>query len=305
MAQLNTYFSINKHKFLLNYERKHNYGLEKKVLDLNDVYLSYFDNTVSSNIILIFVHGWMDSKLFYLKLAKYLNDHVRIIIPDLRGHGESINKEDINNLEFTPDAFASDIELLIRQEVTSEKVVLVGHSMGGIICSILSRKIATVYGLVILNSTTNLSENWLSRVFFKGFPKLLKFNKSALAALGCLSFSFKANIDDVRLEYYSTKSFNPIIAISTFKNTVYQTNLEKIIQAIKFPILVISGEHDYGVPVNHSRKFLIHPRSKFFILPLTGHFTILENPKIVSHLILKYLTTILPKKYCQKLEIEL
>ncbi len=88
----------------------------------------------------ILLHGYTDSGRsfqFVLPALEKENPQLRIIAPDLRGHGESSmpdSAECIENPEdcFEPSDFAADIVALMDQ-LNISKAHIVGHSMGSIV----------------------------------------------------------------------------------------------------------------------------------------------------------------------------
>ncbi|UVH60649.1 alpha/beta hydrolase [Variovorax paradoxus] len=84
----------------------------------------------------MFLHGWAcDSHDWSWQLPMFESKY-RTICVDFRGHGRSAAPE----IGYTPHELASDVEALIADRYAGQKVVLVGHSMGGQIAAILGAK---------------------------------------------------------------------------------------------------------------------------------------------------------------------
>jgi pimeloyl-ACP methyl ester carboxylesterase len=76
---------------------------------------------------LIFVHGWTCDETSWSEQVPVLARKYRVITIDLPGHGQSDPPKDGR---FSMDVFAEAVEA-VRAEARADRVVLVGHSMGG------------------------------------------------------------------------------------------------------------------------------------------------------------------------------
>ena len=97
--------------------------------------------------VLMFVHGWTcDSADWMWQLASFRT--YRIVALDLRGHGRSSAPAD----GYTLSDYADDV-LAVLSAVSVERVVLIGHSMGALICSLIAdRRPDSVLGLVVVDA---------------------------------------------------------------------------------------------------------------------------------------------------------
>lgn len=95
----------------------------------------------------ILVHGWMVSSRVWDDLIAGLDiSGVRLVVPDLRGAGDS----DKPASGYTIERYAKDI-LHLADELGARSFVLVGHSMGGTISQwIAAHAPARVDGMVLL-----------------------------------------------------------------------------------------------------------------------------------------------------------
>lgn len=93
---------------------------------------------------LVLVHGLTDCADSFRRITPYLPHH-RLILPDLRGHGQSLRSGDL-----TIPVFAEDLsQMLDRLDVGS--AILVGHSMGAMTATALAAaRPDVVRGLVLL-----------------------------------------------------------------------------------------------------------------------------------------------------------
>jgi esterase len=75
---------------------------------------------------LVFLHGVMGSGANWRKITPYFREKYRVLTFDQRGHGWSFKPEK----GYTPEDYSDDL-LKIIDELGWDKIILVGHSMGG------------------------------------------------------------------------------------------------------------------------------------------------------------------------------
>lgn len=76
----------------------------------------------------VLIHGYTDSDLDWASLVPYLSKHFRLILVDLRGHGESSKPPCC----YTRYDFAYDIKLLL-EKLHVRRADIIGHSLGSIV----------------------------------------------------------------------------------------------------------------------------------------------------------------------------
>lgn len=122
------------------------FNQQKKSIDLRTgICMSYIDTGNSNGIPILLLHGYTDtSRSFQLVIEDLLriNKNMRLIVPDLRGHGQSSMPaagqcKDAPERCFSQDKFAEDVLDLLDQ-LRIENVHVVGHSMGSIIAQTLA-----------------------------------------------------------------------------------------------------------------------------------------------------------------------
>jgi len=83
---------------------------------------------------LLALHGWMDNAASFVPLAGCL-DGVRLIAPDMAGHGRSAHRPASVPYDFA--GYLSDV-VATMDSLALEQVALVGHSMGAGLASLLA-----------------------------------------------------------------------------------------------------------------------------------------------------------------------
>lgn len=118
----------------------------KKSRDLSTgICMSYIDTGNQDGVPVLLLHGYTDtSRSFQLVIEDLVrsNSRMRIIAPDLRGHGQSgmpdaSECKDVPEECFSPEKFMEDVMDLLDQ-LHIERVHVVGHSMGSIIAQTMA-----------------------------------------------------------------------------------------------------------------------------------------------------------------------
>jgi pimeloyl-ACP methyl ester carboxylesterase len=94
--------------------------------------IAAIESGTKSNHPLIFVHGFLDNAASFSSLTPYLQNQYCIAI-DLPGHGKSAHRSHDAHYHLTD--YVYDLHSLIQSNQWTQ-LTLVGHSLGGIICSI-------------------------------------------------------------------------------------------------------------------------------------------------------------------------
>jgi pimeloyl-ACP methyl ester carboxylesterase len=105
------------------------FDARKKTLALpNGEVLAYIDMGNASGPPVVLIHGYTDSARDWVPLVPYLSKRLRLILVDLRGHGQSSKPECC----YSRLDFAYDIKLMM-DALGIKKADIVGHSLGSII----------------------------------------------------------------------------------------------------------------------------------------------------------------------------
>lgn len=109
----------------------------------------------SDELVLLFLHGYLDNSASFCPLLDHLNDFSCLSL-DLPGHGKTFHRS--HDAHYHLIDYAYDLHRLI-QDIGHGQIILVGHSLGGIIASILaSTGVESIASLVCIESAGPLSE---------------------------------------------------------------------------------------------------------------------------------------------------
>lgn len=119
--------------------------MERLYLETSSGTVSYLERKGEKP--LVFLHGLGGSGNNWLKLAKFIPDKYRLLMPDLKGHGKSTREMDSYSISEQIVFLKDFIELLGLEDYT-----LIGNSYGGWIAMKYSAKIEKPENLVLIDS---------------------------------------------------------------------------------------------------------------------------------------------------------
>lgn len=113
--------------------------------------MAYFDSDNSGQP-LLFLHGTGCDASDWTAVIKELPQNRRCITLDFRGHGQSTVPIQV----FSLSDLADDV-LRLTDDLRLQEVVIVGHSLGGMVAMEVAQRSSCVVGLVLLEGWTSLS----------------------------------------------------------------------------------------------------------------------------------------------------
>jgi len=101
---------------------------------------------------LVFVHGWSCDARYWRKQVAELSERWRVVTLDLAGHGHSGSGRG----KYTMKAFGEDVRA-VTEATGSDRVILIGHSMGGSVIAEAARLMPDrVIGLIGVDTLENI-----------------------------------------------------------------------------------------------------------------------------------------------------
>ncbi len=191
--------------------------------------------------VLVFVHGWSCDSRYWRAQIPYFSQKYRIALVDLAGHGHS----GFGRSNYTMGSFGEDVQAVV-EALGAEKVVLIGHSMGGIVIAEAARLMPEkVLGLIGVDTLGDVE-----------YPLSAEQKEGMLAPFGedfpgaCREFvksMFYPHTDPVLQEWVlrDMAAAPPEVAMSAMENMfeLYVTGeLATMFEALPLPVIVIAGD---------------------------------------------------------------
>ncbi|MFW9972194.1 MAG: alpha/beta fold hydrolase [Candidatus Odinarchaeota archaeon] len=208
----------------------------------------------------------------------YLNIDYNIIAPDLPSH----NKSSIFQ-ELSLDLYV-DIVKKLKEIHKPEKLVLGGHSMGGVVIQEYYFNYPKDVSALILCATGGRMR--VSQIIFDSIkPNYQKY----LNSIGKGTFYKKTSKKIIDIAVLEASLMDPEVTFRDFEICDSFDTLDKT-NSIDIPCLIICGKYDQLTPVKYSQFF--HDKiktSELYIIDQAGHGIMLEKPKKVNKAIKKFI----------------
>ena len=250
---------------------------------------------------MVILHGLYGSSDNWLTVCKLLENSFEIFIPDQRNHGKSPHSS-----EFDYDFLSEDIIQFIQAKKLN-KIILIGHSMGGKVAMHLARKYPEVISHLILVDIApknyfpdESKESFLHIGILEALQKLyLPSLKSRDEADSLLS----VDLPDKKLRSFLLKNLKR----TSNGNYSWLLNIEAIqknfseisegfrfsdwenIEISGFPVLFVKGEKsNYIEKTDIPLIKKIFPAAEIIEIPKTGHWLHAENSEEFASIVKKF-----------------
>jgi pimeloyl-ACP methyl ester carboxylesterase len=246
-----------------------------KRLTVNGIQLAY--NRQGTGKPLVLVHGYPLDHTIWDKTLPFLENNFDIIVPDLRGFGES----DVVESQYKIKDMAADIAGLLDQ-LGIEKAAIAGHSMGGYI----SLAFASAYpdrvlglGLVASQAPADSPERKQGR--YEAAAEIMKTGVEPVAE----SMSAKLTPDE-RVQAFVhglIAQQRPEGLASALKAMAERDDATSVLSGFRFPVAIIHGEADELIPIQRAQEIKATiPHATLMELSGVGHMPMMENPQATA-----------------------
>lgn len=217
-----------------------------------------------------FIHGAGGTISKWRKVTERLGD-IPFEVHNLPGHDH-----DKRAVPSTIEEFASMLNSEIREDV-----IVVGHSMGGLIGIELAAINEKVKGLVLANSHYELPVH----------PKILEQLSTGVFP-DSLFYASYGKSTDKQLLYEEKEELhkNPMrVTINDFECCAKYKNGEKMLKILNIPVLAVIGEEDKLLPPNAKEQLMkVKPDIQIKKMKGSGHYSMLEKSEKFTEIILEF-----------------
>jgi non-heme chloroperoxidase len=211
---------------------------------------------------LVFIHGWQASTwVFEAQIDHFSKKGYRAIAIDHLGHGKSDKPE---SEEYTLQDLAKYLEKVLKKILGDQKIILFGHSMGGMIALVYATTpelAKRLKGLVLMSTAPKLKNPGLEKYIEDIDAGTLKIVdetsiRNILVDL-CFHRTYKkAHKDDLIEEFVQLTLKDNVehVGVKTMHAIVLKYNVEDKIKNIPVPTLILTGDKDIFILPQESVK---------------------------------------------------
>ena len=246
---------------------------------------------------LVFLHGVMGSGANWRRVVPHFQEKYCNLTYDQRGHGWSFKPKS----GYAPEDYSLDLKLIL-DELNWNKVVLIGHSMGGRNALHFAQKypqrlealviedIGPQGNIAAMEATIRMVEmvpvpfanKFEAKQYFDGeFTRVLTESskgQDAARRAHILAQYFYTNID-ARADGTANWRFSKDAILSSLRLGHFQPRWEAV-RDLTIPTLFIRGEHSQDFPKEEFEKVLAlqNPNIRGVEVPNAGHWIHFDNP---------------------------
>jgi pimeloyl-ACP methyl ester carboxylesterase len=220
---------------------------------------------------LVLLHGFPLDHHLWDEVAPLLENSFDLIIPDLRGFGES---ETIDT-PYTMDDYASDIEgLLVHLDI--QNAAIAGHSMGGYVALAFAKAYPErVSGLALVSSQTPADPPERKEGRYKSAAEVAEKGIGGVVETMAPKFTSDPGLQAVAREIMEKQQ--PLAYIGALKAMAERADSTSTLSTFMFPLVIIHGDEDALIPVDRAREVKASiPGSHYVELRGVGHVPMLE-----------------------------
>jgi pimeloyl-ACP methyl ester carboxylesterase len=220
---------------------------------------------------LVFVHGWLGNGDWWRSQMEFFREKYTVVQLDLPGHGKS----GTGRLHWSSAKYANDIKIVVDQ-VDSDNVVLVGHSMSGPYTLEASLAIPKVRLVVLVDTLKNMDQlmdlQQAEELLFKQYKKDFKDAVENLLPKFLFAPSTPAAVrEQLQKEFLQYDAAQAI----KYLEPLYTMDIRNIAGQVRVPVRAINSDLT-PTNIDSIRKYI----SDFVFVTISGcgHYPMLENP---------------------------
>lgn len=238
----------------------------------------------------VLLHPFPANHHFWDSCAPYLEDRYKLILPDLRAHGDS----SAGPGAATMDKHAEDLARVCDEQQVG-RAAFVGVSIGGYVMFEFWRRFRERVGALVLANTKAQADSDEAR---EGRRKAIEdvqqrgptpfIEASLQRLLGDTTLRNRQDLVEKARALMARMSVQGIVA--ALQGMMERPDSTTVLKTINVPALAISGEEDKLTPrVEAELIARAIPNCQLEMVPQAGHYAALEQPEFFGHVLRRWL----------------
>jgi pimeloyl-ACP methyl ester carboxylesterase len=248
--------------------------------------------TIGKGTPVVLLHGFGEDHTIWEHQINFLQEHCKLIIPNLPGTGQSKHTDAARPLSI--ESMADNIKVLLDQENITTCIIL-GHSMGGYITLAFAEMYpAYLKGFGLIHSTAFADTADKKKNRQRAIEMIAEYGgyaflKNTIPNLFGNSFKYTSiEIIDQLIE--KSKAFNNNALQDYYRAMIARTDKTNVLANTNVPVLFIAGTEDTAAPIaDTTEQSKLSSNIQFHILEGVGHMGMLESPNEVNQLMLNFI----------------
>jgi len=265
-------------RFAIDAERWRS-GLVRKGIDLpGGLRYAYLEGGQGEPLMLL--HGFGANKDNFVRVARFLTPHYRVIVPDHIGFGESSH---LPEADYAPPAQVERLRALARA-LGIKRLHLGGSSMGGHIAmtyaALYPTEVASLW-LLDPGGVWSAPQSELRKIISEtGRNPMLAKTEDEFAQLFSLVMSDPPFVLRPMLDVMARERIRNFTLEERIFKQLGADSVEERVTGLSTPALIVWGGQDRAIHVATAEVLhRLMPRSQVIIMPGIGHLPMIERPQ--------------------------
>jgi pimeloyl-ACP methyl ester carboxylesterase len=236
------------------------------------------------------IHGFGETGDVWKHQVEYLQSKFLLIVPDLPGSGASEMVEDMS-MEGMAEVISQ-----IREAEGYQKVIMIGHSMGGYITlAFASRYEDRLNAFGLFHSTAYADSEEKKSARKKGIAFIQKNGTAEFLQTTTPNlFSPATQAENpalIEAFFRGLNNFSIPAFVSYYESMMKRKDHTHVLKATSLPVLFVIGEHDTAIPKNDLLRLAHLPGLSYIhVLQHSGHMGMLEESNKSNQVLDKFLS---------------
>jgi 3-oxoadipate enol-lactonase len=238
-------------------------------ININSIQLAY--DRRGEGPALVLLHGYPLDHHLWDQVVPLLIDTFDVILPDLRGFGESTTID----APYTMDDYASDIAGLLDQ-LEIQKAAIVGHSMGGYVALAFARLYPErVRGLGLVSSQVLADAPDRKEGRYKSAKDVSENGIGSVVEMMTPKFTSNEKLQAFARE--SMEQQQPTAYVGALRAMAERMDSTPLLSSFHFPVVLIHGDSDALIPIDRAREVKAAlPQAHLVEISGAGHMPMME-----------------------------